>query len=337
MWDVSRVAPVSRDAPSKHVFVTTHRFSPEPVSHSAWPHNIEGVASKICPRHTSCTLTNCQPLCSAHPLQYELLDDSGPWWTVRSDMGEQGIVPSNYVEVVAGLPPAPLPQAPPGYTPQAAVQYGAPQQLGMPQQQVPMQQQMPMVANTNANTNTTVVNIVVNPEKGMGKGDGSGETTGGTKDIMEMLEWNWHLKDTYMCLACCCIGYGCKKPEDGWCANNSKTACMCVKSATTANCCNPSCLCCRFKSNVYCPDCCYEDEANPGQFPLCCLPKCFCWQCAYQQKDCCTEWDSACACGACGATPGKWELDCCRAQVGTTPPPPETLLRFKPVRVTFIV
>ena len=74
-------------------------------------------------------------------------------------MGEQGIVPSNYVEVVAGLPPAPLPQAPPGYSPQAAVPYGAPQQLGMPQQQVPMQQQMPMVANTNANTNTTVVNI----------------------------------------------------------------------------------------------------------------------------------------------------------------------------------
>lgn len=74
-------------------------------------------------------------------------------------MGEQGIVPSNYVEVVAGLPPAPLPQAPPGYAPQAAVPYGAPQQLGMPQQQVPMQQQMPMVANTNANTNTTVVNI----------------------------------------------------------------------------------------------------------------------------------------------------------------------------------
>jgi len=73
-------------------------------------------------------------------------------------MGEQGIVPSNYVEVVAGLPPAPLPQAPPGYAPQAAVPYGAPQQLGMPQQQVPMQQ-MPMVANTNANTNTTVVNI----------------------------------------------------------------------------------------------------------------------------------------------------------------------------------
>jgi len=80
---------------------------------------------------------------------YELLDDSGPWWTVRSDIGQQGIVPSNYVEMIAAGPPIPaLPQAPPGYAPQADAKSAyPPQQMGMPQQQMGMvpQQQMGMV------------------------------------------------------------------------------------------------------------------------------------------------------------------------------------------------
>lgn len=57
-------------------------------------------------------------------LQYELLDDSGPWWTVKSDLGEQGIVPSNYCEQIAGGPPVPgLPAAPPSYGAQPAAGY----------------------------------------------------------------------------------------------------------------------------------------------------------------------------------------------------------------------
>ena len=60
-------------------------------------------------------------------------------------MGQQGIVPSNYVEMVAGAP-VPLPQAPPGYAPQADANTGyPPQQMGMPQQQMPQQMQQTTV------------------------------------------------------------------------------------------------------------------------------------------------------------------------------------------------
>ena len=64
-------------------------------------------------------------------------------------MGQQGIVPSNYVEMMAAGPLIPaLPQAPPGYAPQADAKSAyPPQQMGMPQQQMggfgmPQQQQM---------------------------------------------------------------------------------------------------------------------------------------------------------------------------------------------------
>lgn len=94
---------------------------------------------------------------------YELLDDSGPWWTVRSDMGQQGIVPSNYVEMIAAGPPIPaLPQAPPGYAPQADAKSAyPPQQMGMPQQQMGMvpQQQMGMVPQQQMAQQTTVVQV----------------------------------------------------------------------------------------------------------------------------------------------------------------------------------
>lgn len=78
-------------------------------------------------------------------------------------MGQQGIVPSNYVEMMAAGPPIPaLPQAPPGYAPQADAKSAyPPQQMGMPQQQMGMvpQQQMGMMPQQQMAQQTTVVQV----------------------------------------------------------------------------------------------------------------------------------------------------------------------------------